>query len=174
MPTGTIYTAVSNLINSKFPLPNPLLRSCPTAVAHTRILDVILDPSRCCHVYCDLPHKEPSTNPSPVIQTQAGVHRTKPAMTLGTPLPNAPVELSLLCLPVFAICSRSRHQMFKKHFGRKTKLANLAANLVFSGLRMGSRFLRPNISSQWCLSCGSCPFAHPQPPHPSKESSRTF
>lgn len=55
--------------------------------------------------------------------------------------------------------------MFKTHFGRKTKLADLlAANLVFSVRRMGSRFLGPNMSSQWCLSCDSCPFPHPPPP----------
>ena len=46
--------------------------------------------------------------------------------------------------------------MFKKHFGRKTKLANLlAANLVFSVGRKGSWFLGPNMSSQWCPSCDS-------------------
>lgn len=58
--------------------------------------------------------------------------------------------------------------MFKKHFGRKTKLENLlAANLISLVWRMGSSFLRPNMSSQQCLSCDSCPFPYPHPTYPS-------
>lgn len=73
-------------------------------------------------------------------------------MTLCAPSPLLVSSvLSLLRLPVSAICSRSRHQLFKKHFGRKTKLANpLAANLISFVWRMGSRFLRQNMSNQLC------------------------
>lgn len=65
LPTGSGHTAVPNGKNSEFPAPNPFLRlrPRPIAVAHTRILDVILDPSRCCDIYGYLPHREPMLTP---------------------------------------------------------------------------------------------------------------
>lgn len=84
MSTDTVHTAAPNRINSNFPR--------PITVAHTRILDVIPDPLRLCHVYSYLPHKEPSAGPSSGTQAWAGVHRTKPAVMLSAPLPTAHVE----------------------------------------------------------------------------------
>lgn len=48
--------------------------------------------------------------------------------------------------------------MFKKHFWRKTKLVNLLTANLISLVRRTGRFLRPNMSSQQCLSCDSCLF----------------
>lgn len=51
--------------------------------------------------------------------------------------------------------------MFKKHFGKKSKLVKLLdANLTSFVWRMGSRILRPSTSSQRCLSPDSCPLPY--------------
>lgn len=117
-PQGNTHTQ-AQLITLGIPHPNLLLHLQRSA--HTRILGIILDPSRhCTFIATSHTRKEPNAGPSSVAQPQPRVHRTKLA-TLSAPLPSVSVGFSVLVTPsCSAICSRSRHQMFKKHFGRQT------------------------------------------------------
>lgn len=147
------------------PTADPLPRLCPTAVTHTRIREVSLDPQRCRPIYCHLPHKEPNAGPSLLCGPTIGrCPQTETRRLSSPPCPMPGLGFVFVTPSCFAICNRSRHQMFKKRFGKKSKLVRLLdANLISSVRRMGSRILRPSMSSQPCRSPDSCPVPYPQP-----------